>query len=211
MRHDHQGAAGPLGEGPLRTLLGLRVQMARRLVEQDERGVRQIGAGQRHELPLARGERGRLDRRPRPAERFEQRQEPHRPGRGEQFGLGHGVGPQVPEILGEGAGVDVRLLRDEHPARGGRRPGHGVPAHPDRALSGLQQPGDQCGERGLPYAARAYDGEVGAGWQGEVEVLDDGGGGGAVGEGERGEGEGGGVGWAGGGEGESGGGFAGVG
>ncbi|MGC0353611.1 hypothetical protein RKD25_000900 [Streptomyces sp. SAI-124] len=77
-----------------------------------------MGPGQRDELPLARGQRGRVDGRPRSAERFEERGEPDGLGRREQLRLGHRVLPQMAEVLGEGAAVDVRLLRDEHAQRG---------------------------------------------------------------------------------------------
>jgi len=49
---DHQRGAGPVREGQLGALLRPRVEMAGGLVEQDEGGVRQIGPGQRDELPL---------------------------------------------------------------------------------------------------------------------------------------------------------------
>jgi len=189
--HD-EGAARTLCEGTLGTLLGLRIQMTGRLVEQGERGVREIGPGQCDQLPFARGEHRGVDLGAGPAEPVDQRTEPEDVGRREQFRLGHGVLPEVGEVLGDGPGEDVRLLRNEHPPPSGRSRGHLLPAHPDRPATRLQQPRDQSGERGLPDPAGADDGQVGAGREDEIEVLDDGGGGGAVGEGDGGEGEGGG-------------------
>jgi hypothetical protein len=200
VRHDHQCPAVPLppGEGALGARFRLRVEVTGCFIEKGERGVRQIGPGQRDQLPLARGQRRRVDRGAGTAEGFEQRGESDGVGRVQQLRLGHRVGPQMAEVLGERPTEDVRLLRDEHTL--GACLGHGPPVHPDRAVSGLQQSGGEGGERGFPDTAWSYDGQMGALGEGEGEVAEDGFAGSAVGEGDGGQGEGWGLGrgWAGG-------------
>jgi hypothetical protein len=193
MRHDDQRPTAPLppGEGPFRMLLRLRVEMTGRLVEESERRVRQIGPRQRDQLPFPGGQRRRIDRRAGPPEGVEQRHQPYGLGRGHQLGLGYPVRPQMAEVFGQGPAEDVRLLRNQHAL--GDRVSHRPPVYPDRAVSGLQQPGGEGGERGFPDTAWAYDGQVGALGEGEGEVAEDGLAG-AVGEGDGGEGEGRGIG-----------------
>lgn len=176
VRDDHEGRVRPPGEGPLRAFLGLRVQMAGRLVEDHDRRMRQVRPRQRDKLPLPGGQRARVDLGGRTAQPDHHLGESHGLRGGPQLVLGHGFRPQLAEVFFEGSTEDVRLLRDEHPVCAGCGAGYRLPTQVDGAVPGAQETRDDPGERGLADAAGTDDGEMRAVGDTEVESVQDGGG-----------------------------------
>ncbi|WP_234010852.1 hypothetical protein, partial [Streptomyces sp. SPB78] len=121
MRDEYECRSGPGGERALGAQFGVRVQVARGLVEHEERGGREPGAGERDELALRGREPVRPDRRvPAPHGR-QDRFETDGPCRCHECRL-VGVRAQVGDGLAECARGKVRLLRGE----GAEEPGIGV-------------------------------------------------------------------------------------
>ncbi|HEU4412283.1 MAG TPA: OmpA family protein [Polyangiaceae bacterium] len=149
VRHHDHGATAPQGrEQAVHAPGRRRVQVGRRLVQQEHRQPRRRRARQRHpralaprELPIDRAERlvGRPGRRPRPPQRLERRP---------RLARAHALGRQ--EVVGERAGDERRALR---------RPGEGALERPDagaleRTLAVAQPPARRLEAQQGPHERR---------------------------------------------------------
>ena len=185
-RVDHEDLVGALGGGePVRDrqrrpavgervqgagqpLLGRRVDGAGRLVEHQQVGVGDVGAGERDQLPLPRRQRlaALADRRARrrPAARRASRRARARRTR-PRSRASVMPGPAVPDVVGDGGVEQEAVLRHHHHPRAQRGEGDLVQRHPAGGVRAEQhppvdrvhQPGEQLGERRLARAGLADD------------------------------------------------------
>ena len=164
VRDRHRGAAtGHRVERALQPHLGRRVDRAGRLVEYQQVRVGHVRPGQRHQLPLAHGQR--LAALPHPGRQARRQPgQPVAPARASAnaapISLVGQLRPGEPHVVRDRRVEQEAVLRHHHhplaqavEAHRGQR----VPAEPHLAARRVHQPGQQLRERGLAAAGLADD------------------------------------------------------
>ena len=177
VRHQQRGAprGQPLG-GLDHRRLGGQVERGRRLVEQQDVRVDQVGPGQRDQLALPGGQVAAalghlvLETTRQPGDHAVRAD---RPGRGRHLGVG-GVRPAVGDRVAHRPGEQVRLLRhhaEPLPVAAQVVIAHVHPVHQDRPGGHVVEPGHQLDQRGLARPGLADQGHRLARADGQVHLV----------------------------------------